>query len=76
MFTGLTGMLWYDNGPAPLSDKLKKAADYYKSKYGRAPDLCFVHPDAAPEGTQINGLTLHGCREVSKDNFWLGVENA
>lgn len=39
------GMLWYDNDPkADLGLKIERAASYYQNKYGRTPNLCFVHP--------------------------------
>lgn len=39
------GMLWFDNDPrAGLEVKVARAADYYRTKYGRKPTLCFVHP--------------------------------
>lgn len=50
------GMLWYDNSPTALKDRVKQAAGYYTEKYGRKPNLCFVHPDMlqADEG-KVNG---------------------
>lgn len=74
MMTGSTGMLWQDGSSAPLTDKIKKAAEYYKTKYGRAPNLCYVHPDTAPDGTQVDGITLRADRAVAKNCLWLGVE--
>jgi hypothetical protein len=39
------GMLWLDNDPqAVLAAKVRRAADYYRLKYGVVPDLCLVHP--------------------------------
>ena len=39
------GMLWFDNDPkAELTTKVERAAVYYLSKYGKSPNLCFVHP--------------------------------
>jgi hypothetical protein len=50
------GMLWFDNDPkAELKVKIERAASYYSKKYGRTPNLCFIHPSmvAVPalEGT-------------------------
>ncbi len=52
-----TGMLWFDNDPRKdLVTKINLASDYYFKKYGRKPDLCFVHPEHAVRGTdQRNG---------------------
>jgi len=39
------GMLWFDNDPkVGLTTKVERAAAYYRTKYGRSPTLCFVHP--------------------------------
>ncbi len=70
------GMLWYDNSPAPLADKLKKAAAYYQAKYGRKPDVCYVAPGTAPDGTTVHDLTLRVSSGISKNNFWMGVDHA
>ena len=37
-------MLWFDNRPAPLAEKVRRAADYHAKKYGKRPNLCLVHP--------------------------------
>ncbi len=50
------GMLWFDNDPkADLAVKIKRAAQYYRNKYGKTPTLCFVHPSMLP-GAQGNGV--------------------
>ena len=42
-----TGLLWYDDDPRRgLEDKLGRAAQRYREKYGRWPNTCFVHPNA------------------------------
>ena len=33
-----TGMLWFDSTQTTLDNKIKKAAEYYQKKYGRASD--------------------------------------
>jgi len=43
------GMLWFDNdSKVELDTKLERAADYYRTKYGTVPTLCFVHPSMMP----------------------------
>ena len=52
------GMLWFDNDPkTELDDKIKRAANYYREKYGNPPTVCFVHPSMMPVGapTPKNG---------------------
>jgi hypothetical protein len=39
------GMLWYDNDPrTTLVSKVKRAAEFYRQKYGLVADMCLVHP--------------------------------
>ncbi|HBX68149.1 MAG TPA: hypothetical protein DEH25_01840 [Chloroflexi bacterium] len=43
------GMLWFDNDKqVDLRSKIERAAAYYRDKYGKAPNLCFVHPCMIP----------------------------
>ncbi len=43
------GMLWFDNdSKTDLNGKIERAAVYYRTKYGRVPTLCFVHPSMLP----------------------------
>ena len=40
-------MLWYDDDPKrSLEEKLARAIEHMRSKYGQIPKLCFVHPSA------------------------------
>jgi hypothetical protein len=51
-------MLWFDNdSKTDLNGKIERAAVYYRTKYGRVPTLCFVHPSMLPtpqNDTQAN----------------------
>ncbi len=43
------GMLWFDNdSKSDIGVKIERAAHYYRSKYGKTPTLCFVHPSMLP----------------------------
>jgi len=49
------GMLWFDNDPKSNIDlKIERAATYYRTKYGRTPTLCFVHPSMLRNGRNKN----------------------
>lgn len=42
------GLLWYDDDPRRgLEDKIDRAAQRYREKYGRWPNTCYVHPQSA-----------------------------
>jgi len=75
-----TGMLWYDSDPkSDLGSKVNRAVDYYQQKYGRRPDLCFVHPTMLtpqPNPTASNklaGVEIRVNQMVSPNHLWIGV---
>jgi hypothetical protein len=71
------GMLWFDgDNKCDVESRVKRAADFYKSKYGRAPNLCFVHPQTLEQGqpASVDGIKILSSMSVLPDHFWLGVE--
>lgn len=71
------GMLWFDNSPLSLREKIKKAADYYEKKYGRQPDLCLVHARMLTDTKveEIQDITVRPSRFVLPGHLWIGVED-
>jgi hypothetical protein len=72
------GMMWFDGDREhSLADRIERAADYYHTKYGARPTLCYMHPaTGAQEATGgPRDLTVRTSREVLPDHFWLGVES-
>jgi hypothetical protein len=44
------GLLWYDDDPRrALGDKVGRAAERYREKYGRWPNTCYIHPQAGAD---------------------------
>ena len=74
----IIGMLWFDNSSSTLADKVRKAAEYYQKKYGRAPDLCLVNSQMLSSGTGIpgaeGGVTVRPWRSIPLHHLWIGVE--
>lgn len=71
------GMLWFDESrEADIAQRIRRASEYYTSKYGQEPDLCFVHPDAIEGDEQVGDETLKikSSQTLLKDYFWIGVE--
>ena len=75
------GMLWFDNDPrTALMVKVARAADYYRKKYGLAPDLCLVHPSmlAEPRPDLIEGpsgmVAVRPNRIIQPGHLWIGKE--
>ncbi len=68
------GMLWFDNdAKADLAAKIRRASAYYQAKYGREPNLCFVHPTMLPTAAPDAGVEIRTTRSVLPNHFWLGV---
>jgi hypothetical protein len=74
------GMLWFDNDTqSDLSQKIQRAASYYQQKYGKQPDLCYVHPSMAQApmngnpGIKTGGIEVKTTKSVLPNNFWIGI---
>ncbi len=71
------GMLWFDSDQQrDMRTRIERASSYYQTKYGRKPNLCFIHPATACDGTprEVNGLRVLTCTTVLPNHFWLGIE--
>lgn len=71
------GLLWFDNDERrDLATKVARAAEHYRQKYGRAPELCFVHPSLlAGASARSNGLQIRASKTVLPHHFWLGMRD-
>jgi hypothetical protein len=71
------GMLWYDNdNKSDLAAKIHRAATYYHTKYGKAPNLCLIHPRTLGETKwRENGIEVRTTRSVLPNHFWLGINH-
>ena len=77
-------MLWFDNDPkTALIAKIERAADYYRHKYGRDPNLCLIHPSMVDSPANENGasdnpengkITIRPYRPVLPGHLWIGIE--
>jgi len=74
--TGI-GMLWYDPDPkANLTAKLARAAEYYRTKYGKPATLAIVNPKDHPGGDlQAAGCVVKADQVIRHKHFWLGVHS-
>jgi len=70
------GMLWYDESPLALKERIEKAAGYYAEKYGHKPNLCIVHPSMLEaEELRVNGVLVRRGPGIRPGHFWLGVDD-
>lgn len=72
-----TGMLWFDNDKlTDLATKVERAAAYYTKKYGRMPDLCFVHPSMlAGPAAPARGIEIKATQQILPNHLWIGVHD-
>ena len=71
------GMLWFDGDQKrALGERIERAAAYYRSKYGKAANVCFAHPTTLGKKppTEVAGLKLCANGMILPHHFWLGVD--
>jgi len=69
------GMLWYDDDTKrKLDEKVARAAQYYQTKYGVAPTVCYLHPSMLDDKTGVAGsVQLRPMRTVLVNHLWIGL---
>lgn len=70
------GMLWLDDDKKrPFEEKIRLAADYYKNKYGRTPELCFVNAMTETNSKKIGRIEVETLKTILPNHFWLGMKS-
>ncbi len=71
------GMLWFDDGPGAVKDKVARAGQFYAEKYGRVATVCMVHPNTLRgwEG-KVGGIEVMAEKAILPDHYWIGVEES
>ena len=74
------GMLWFDNDPkVGMEIKIERAANYYVNKYGKTPNVCFVHPSMLAKTSNGAGpstvvpIEVRPSISVMPNHFWIGI---
>ena len=86
------GMLWFDNDQkASIPIKVERAVQYYQKKYGKNPNLCFVHPKTVmgdkarkkgskkitdQDSLKIGQVLVLKNEKILPDHFWIGIGTA
>ena len=68
------GLLWFDDSPKTLAQKVALATVAYRRKFGEMPTTCFVHPSASEEKQQVGPVEVAPLSTVLKYHFWIGKE--
>ena len=71
------GMLWLDvDKSRSFEDKVKRAVDYYKEKYGRFPELCLVNTKMVADEKKVGRVRVVPQKTIQPNHFWLGMKSA
>lgn len=80
------GMLWFDNDKqTDLTTKIESASLYYFQKYGKLPNICFVHPSMLPKSNdpqenqkepasyKAGNVEVKSNLSVLPHHLWIGI---
>ena len=73
------GLLWFDDNPTrPVGDKIERAVQSYKKKYGHSPNVCYLNPMHLKEGDAnlAEDVRILPTNSVLPCHFWLGIQSA
>jgi hypothetical protein len=69
-----------------LEEKVRRAADRYRHKYGRMPNLCLINPSLAvgaeignpvsSDLSTVDEIELRTAPNILPHHFWLGTAEA
>jgi len=70
------GLLWFDDDPKrDLAQKVGRAVRRYRQKFGRPPNVCYVHPSLLNgRARHISGVRVLPLPSVLRHHFWVGEE--
>ncbi|MAT98724.1 MAG: hypothetical protein CL608_16400 [Anaerolineaceae bacterium] len=69
------GMLWLDDDrKRSLDEKVNRAVEYYREKYGRMPEMCLVNTGMLAEETQVGKVSVQPFANILPHHFWLGMK--
>ena len=67
-------LFWIKEPGANLEQRVLWAADNYQRKYGKAPNLCFVHPSLLNgKANRLGGVRLEAKKSILPNYLWIGV---
>jgi hypothetical protein len=69
------GMLWLDDDRnRSLDEKVNRAVEYYREKYGRMPEMCLVNKGMLAEEKQVGKVNVQPIANILPHHFWLGMK--
>ena len=70
-------MIWFDNDPHKnINEKIRLAVQYYQSKFGSQPTLCFLHPKLREKFLESESdVEVEFNLALSPDHIWVGIRH-
>lgn len=71
------GLLWFDKGNGDLGHKVERAAHRYKERFGKAANVCYVHPGMLTGDTlHVGRITVRTSHRIRPHHFYVGEEHS
>jgi hypothetical protein len=72
-----TGLLWFDDNPkVTFASKVESAARRYRERFGKPPNVCYVHPQTCAAATVMPAhVQVIALSTVRPDHFWVGIKS-
>ena len=71
------GMLWLDDDKhLSLDEKIQRAAEYYRNKYGQAPNICLVNQTMLEAEKKVGPIQVRPVQNILRNHFWVGIQAA
>lgn len=71
------GMLWLDDDRnRSFEEKVSRAVEYYREKYGRLPEMCLVNSGMLPEEKMVGKINVQPLANILPHHFWLGMKSS
>lgn len=70
------GMLWLDADQVrSFDEKVTRAAEYYREKYGCVPEICYVNTTMLTEEMSVGRIEVKPIKSVQRHHFWIGMKS-
>jgi hypothetical protein len=71
------GLLWLDDDKRrTFEEKVQRAAEHYREKYGRLPELCLVNSSMLEDAKSVGKIKVVPIHTVLPYHFWLGMNTS
>jgi hypothetical protein len=72
------GWMWFDNNPRrSIEEKIQRAVQSYRTKFGRFPNTCYVNQRSITgDGFRCGKVKVVPAPNILPHHFWLGVSDA